>query len=476
MTRRVGIVLAVAMLLISACSSSDRDSGSGDDTGSEGESSSEATSDAITEFGDLEFPCGPNDGGGTLPDDPDETFGVTDAGINVATFSDPGFASQPGLNQELFDASEAFVAACNDAGGINGRPVELHLRDAAVLQYPPQVETTCLEDFAAVGGGVVLDDTGAQQLTDCGVPNFAGYTVTAKASLADNVVTPVPNPPNQKPAAWLQQLIAELDEDGAGTGLTTADVIEHAGIVYGDLQTTADVAEQFRQMAQTLGFEFVYDAPFNIAGEANWAPFAAAIEDAGVEFLIVFGDPAPLEEAMNQLGSAPAVMMSESNLYDEVYAERLAGLNPESLHLVRTAYWPYQRADENPATATYLDIMETYLPDGKVAQLGMQAMSAWLLFAQSAAECDRNDDLSRTCVYETGKAVDAWTGGGLHAETNPNAFLPAECGLLLETIDGNFEIWRAQGDTPEDAFFCPEEDAVVEVEGNFGEGAVRAGG
>ena len=49
-------------------------------------------------------------------------------------------------------------------------------------------------------------------------------------------------------------------------------------------------------------------------------------------------------------------------------------------------------AADNPATQQYIEHVEAV--DGKVALLGAQAWSAWLLFAQSARDCDLEDDLT----------------------------------------------------------------------------------
>ena len=90
------------------------------------------------DFGDLTGVCGPNEGGGEVADaGPDETQGITADEITVGTVSDPGFEGRPGLNQEIFDAGEAFVEWCNAAGGINGKQLELNLRDAAITEYQP---------------------------------------------------------------------------------------------------------------------------------------------------------------------------------------------------------------------------------------------------------------------------------------------------------------------------------------------------
>ena len=78
---------------------------------------------------------------------------------------------------------------------------------------------------------------------------------------------------------------------------------------------------------------------------------------------------------------------------------------------------PFEEAADNPATQQYLDIVEAV--DGKVALLGAQSVSAWLLFATSAKACDLENDLSRSCVLDTGRGITEWTGGGLHAANRP---------------------------------------------------------
>ncbi len=483
-TARLLVLLVVLALVAAACGDDGRDSsssGSGSETDSGSEEpapDSESETDSAT-FGDLEFPCGPQDGGGELPaGDPEETFGISDAGINIGTFADPGYEGAPGISQEVFDASEAFAAACNDAGGINGRPVISHLRDSALFNYPARVEEACAQDFAVVGGEAALDDSGAQLLTDCGLVSFPATAINAPAALADNVVLALPNGPYQSSSAYMEKLVTEIDDDGAGTDVDAEDLKQNAGILYGDIAILSNAAERIKQVGASVGFEFVYDATYNILGEANWAPFAQSIADAGVEVLFYVGSPEvflPLEESMDQLGSAPAIIVHENNFYSPLYSEGTDGLIPDTIKLARSAIWPTELADQSPATQRYLDILFEYVPDGRDALLGIESMSAWLLFAQVAAECDRNNDLTRSCVYDAGRAVDAWTGGGLHATTNPATAEPTTCEMLLQATGGSFEIWRGEGDTPEDAFYCDPE-AVVEIEGDFGEGVVRGGG
>jgi Periplasmic binding protein len=480
--RRCVIVLSLVALVAAACSRDDSGSSSGSDT-----TTDQATDDSAgfaslegDEFGTLPWPCGPNEGGGELPtDDPDEVQGISNDSMKVGTIADPGYEAIPGLNQEMFDIAEAFVAECNERGGVNGRQLDLTLRDAALFDYAPRVEEACQEDFALVGSGAAFDDTGAQAMTDCGLIAIAGFNVTAPASLADNTVQPVPNPPEVKPGAHLVQLLEQLEEDGAGIDADAEEITQNAGVLYGDTQTTIDTADQFVKAAEELGFEFVYDQSYNILGESNWQPFVAAMEGAGVEFLSFTGSTdflVELQEAMDEYGYAPKIILEDANLYDADYAAGVAGLNPDTLNLVRSAFWPFELAEDNAATQAYIDLLAKHVPDADIALLGLQGLSAWLLFTTAATECDRADDLSRSCVYDTAESFDDWDAGGLHTSANPADFVPPECGLILEvTEDGSFDLWRAQGDTPDDAYFC-DPDSVIEIEGDYGEGVTRQGG
>ena len=118
------------------------------------------------DFGDLTGVCGPNEGGGEVGGDPAETQGVTADSITVGTVADPGFEGRPGLNQEIFDAGNAFVEWCNAAGGINGKEIEAEPARRRDHRVPAGLEESCHEDFAIVGSGAVQDnfwpDTGAE--------------------------------------------------------------------------------------------------------------------------------------------------------------------------------------------------------------------------------------------------------------------------------------------------------------------------
>jgi hypothetical protein len=119
---------------------------------------SAAASSAVSKagsFGSLSNICGPGDAKGAT------ARGVTDSTIDIATLADPGNSILPGLTQEFFDTGDAFVKWCNAAGGINGRKIVLHKRDAKLV---PQVFQSFTADnqpvnpVADISLRVALDD------------------------------------------------------------------------------------------------------------------------------------------------------------------------------------------------------------------------------------------------------------------------------------------------------------------------------
>jgi hypothetical protein len=441
-------LITIAALVAAGCGSGDR----GEDESGGGEGPTETTTEGASgsgagDFGDLTGVCGPSAGGGEVTADPAETQGVTADTITLGTVSDPGFEGRPGLNQEIFDTGEAFVEWCNAAGGINGKQLELNLHDAAITEYQPVLQQACDTDFAIVGSGAVQDNFWPEVGASCGLIDVAGFSVTPdKAGQAgrDPVearsIQPVPNPSDRYQTGSYVIIDEEFEDAGSRTG-----------ILYGDLETTAIQAERVEAGLAEIGHETVHRSAYNILGEANWAPFAAALQEDDVQFLQFVGEGenfAQLLQAMDEIGFRPEVIAQDANFYDPVWLEA-AGASADGV-FVRTVFWPLEEADQNPATQQYLDLMAAV--DGKVAQLGTQSLSAWLLFAQAARDCDLENDLTRTCVLEATAAVSEWTGGGLHAPTNPGANEPPECTIVLRVVDGAFV-----RHSPEEGYDCGED-------------------
>jgi len=262
-------------------------------------------------------------------------------------------------------------------------------------------------------------------------------------------VQPVPNPQDEFPIGHVPLLAEEA-----------GDALDHVGVINADFATLALIAERTKEAYEAVGAEIVSEQTYNVLGEANWAPLAQVLRDDGVQWLNFVGEGeflAQLQQAMVEIGFEPEVTAQDANFYDRNYLQA-AGAAADGTY-VRTAFVPFEEAADNPATQLYVDLVEGI--EGKVALLGAQSMSAWLLFAQSADQCDDDGELTRSCVLETAASVTEWDGGGLHAPANPSENEGPSCVVVLRVEGGEF-VRHA----PEEGFAC-DDAGVVELEGDY---------
>ena len=464
MSRRI-LIAALLVFALVAAGCADRDGSDDGEASTSDDSAPRGGGDGT--FGDLESPCGEQDPDTVAPasTDPSETLGVADGSLAVGTVADPGFEGRPGLNQEMFDAGQAFVEWCNDQGGINGRQIQLTEYDAAISQYQQRLTEACNQEFAMVGGGAVSDNLWETTGAACNLVDIAGFGVTPEKAgvagpdevLESRTIQPVPNPANEFQVG-IQRFLAEEFPDSQA----------RAAILYGDLQTLITQRDRQVEAMEQVGYEFVQETSYNILGEANWAPFATSLRDNDVTYLTFVGEGenmANLQVALSDLGFEPEVMQVEANLYDENYLEAAGGTADGTF--VRTALWPFEEAAENPTGATqqYIDLIEAR--GGKVAGLGAQSFSAWLLFAQLASECDVEGDLTRDCILQKGSEVAGWTGGGLHAPANPGQNSGPECFIALQAQGDEFVRYEPSSVDGGDGGYNCGEDNLAFLEGDY---------
>ncbi len=456
MRRFFVFVGACTLVAISACSAS----GSSDGSDSSSQSAPAATTadDGVdlAKFGSMDSPCGK----GTATVDPSQNGGPT---LKVVAATDKGFTLTPGLDIELEDAAKGFVGWCNEQGGIQGVPLELIEVDAALFQVPAAIEKICASAFAMVGGGLVFDNQEFPRFHDCKMIDFAAYTVTAAKSGSNGKIQPIPNPAQIKPTSWLLYLKKNNAED-----------IKKTAILTGNFETTLNVAKGLQETMEIVGgFDSIEIIEYNSAGEASWTPFAQKLKDKAITAMSFVGSPTgiiPLLKAMEEIGYKPNVIFNDGNFYDS----SLENLGPMSDGLIaRTVYSPFEESDEFPAMSDFLAIMKKYNPGGKIAGLGLQSFSAYLMFAQSANECVKinNGVIERECVLAQAKKITSWNAGGLHTETNPSAGDPPKCGTLMQLQGGKwtrlFPILGSDDDNG-NGWHC-DEDGTVTLTGIYGD-------
>jgi ABC-type branched-subunit amino acid transport system substrate-binding protein len=463
--RRWLAALLVVLLLAGACTRDEDEAAEtgdtdttveqaddGDDGNDDGDGDGDGTNLDQGGFGDLDAVCSEGDGDAEL-DASDE--GVTADSIRIGVFSDKGNTVASGLNREMYDVAEAFADWCNEHGGILGRQIEVDDLDAKLFEFEARINEACGTEFALVGGGAVFDDDPNDIRVGCDLPNIAGYVVTPRARTAELQVQPVPNPLHSMPMGHYQQA-GEMFPEG-----TT-----QYGIMTGDLPATQLVRDQTVDALEIMGWEVVYDREYTSLGETGWRNFVQQMRDADVRILEFVGQPANLVQlvrAMDTEGWYPDLIVQQANFYDETFAEEGGAVAGNTL--IRSVFHPFEAADENKATQDYLDLMEEYNPRGKVALLGAQGLSAWLLFARAATECGA--DLTRECLLEEAGSISDWTGGGLHAQQQPGNTEHSPCFLLL-SVDGDGFAYDEEATAPNDGLYNCEEDNIVELEDDYG--------
>jgi len=437
---RLIAVLAALVVAAAACGSDRGDEPAAADDENSDTTEADSDGDIPTDgFGTLETPCGEGDGG------PAGDQGVTEDQIVIGYGDDAGFPTSPGLSHETSDAIEAMIAWCNEQGGINGREIVGNYYDAAITNVANAMTQACDEVFMLVGEAWALDSGQEEIRVGCGLPAVPTYSVSPEFANGPMTVQPVPNPADFYTAGWAGQIAELFPEE-----------VTNASVMYGNFAATIDTKDKVVQTFDDFGFEFL-DCPieYNIAGEPDWKPFAQSLKDCGAEVVYYSGQPYP--NMQNMLDDAAQVDYSpiwlvDLNAYLQSFAEWNATGYGDNVYL-RTAFYPFEQADDVPALQQYIDIVEAN--DGDTSLLGVQSTSAFLLWATAADACGA--ELSRQCVLDELDGVTSWDAGGLHTQTNPGENLPPECNMLLK-LDGTSWV---------QAFPEEEGEMVCNPEGNI---------
>jgi hypothetical protein len=408
----LGIAVA-AVVAVSSCSSG---GGRGADPNATKSSNGGGTSSAstVSKFGTLDSPCGQGNAKGATD------RGVTDTSINIAYGDDRGFAQSPGLNKEMGDSIKAFIKWCNDQGGINGRQIVGDFYDAKISLANNVMTQACTKDFMLVGEGFAADGAGEATRIKCNLVAVPGFAVLADFANGPMMYQGVPNPVDLTPASlWYQAVKLFPEESKKFSFVDTSLEATHVSIL-----------KQHEPAAAAGVKDIGCSVTLNYFGESDYKPFVRKLQNCGVKMLFTNLSPGPVLynflTAMHQLNYNPIFLM-ETNLYTTQYAAwNTAGYGNNSY--VRSAFIPLEEANDVPAVKQYLDIVKGN--GGSVSQLGEQAVSSFLLWATAAKECGSN--LTRQCMVNNLSKVHSWTGGGLHAETDPAGNTPPDCGMVIK--------------------------------------------
>jgi hypothetical protein len=322
-----------------------------------------------------------------------------------------------------------------------------------------------------VGGGMAQDNlqfSGKEgsDFHQCDMIDIPAYAVSTEKSASNGQVQPIPNPSTTTGNTWFADFQQLQPEDA-----------ETWAVAYGDIPSLEIPKLKYEAIAEDLGIEQVGDHAYPVVGTTDWNPLALSIlEDDPGSFTWVgdSGDLAKVLAAMRQNGWEGTPLL-EATAYEPLLFD--SGDEAVEGAVIRMYSHPFEEAEEWPATRKYVELMETYQPDGVQSLLGVDSISAWLLFVTAANACGEEDDgvLTRSCIIEQAAAVDDWTAGGLHGATDPEDgpdAVASACTMLITVEGGQFErLYPEIGGEDDDGggFHCGD---ITEVTEGIGEGVV----
>ncbi len=468
--KRALVVVVVATALLGGACGAKGESSPEDPGGSSTTTASGKDLPTDPSFGDLQGDiCGP----GEFSVNPAEAGLGTDK-LYLGVANDRSAEIRPGLNKVLYDSSVAFAGWCNDQGGIGGLPIEIVDIDAGVFNVEAAMTKACAEVFALVGGGLVQDalefsNKAGSDFHQCGMIDIPGFAVSVEKANSNGQVQPVPNPGGTVANTWFQDFSKLYPTEAANWA-----------VAWGQLPSLEVVKIKYTDaVASVTGMNNRGEITYPPAGVTDWTPYAQRLIGTSADSVSFVGEVDNLNSFLlkaREQGWKGRPLL-ETNMYDQRLIEG-SGAAAEGA-VVRMGLHTLEEADKWPAIQKYIDINAKYQPGGELGALGIQSLSAWLLFATAANKCGANNKgvLDRTCILEQAAAVKDWTGGGLHSPQNPAASSEAvasSCNMLLVVKDGKFtrlypKLDGAGDDV--DGFHCPT-DGVIKVTGDVGEGKV----
>ena len=393
------------------------------------------------DFGSIKALCGPGDASGATAQ------GVTDTEIHLGTMGDPTNVIVPGAGQESFDIGNAFVEWCNEAGGILGRKLVLTTRDSKLFEVGARMIEACASDFMLVGNATPLDEAGVQTRLDCGLAQIPAYTVSALAAdaplqvVADNTI-------HQVSVGNYRALQAAFPDAFTAVSLISADG--------GGLDS---FAKRQQDALTGIGATVVDFQLAPIAGVDNWRPYAQTAAEHGAKSVITLSPSIDaFVGSMGDVGWSPQLMPLGVQNYNKATIDLAKeGVLPPTY--VTTSFWPFEAADQSPALQQAIELAAA---GGDIAPdfAHLQALSAWILWAQAATEC--GSQLTGQCVVEHAGAMKDWTAGGLRAplDTQVGGGLLSTCFVLLKATPDGFVLDPDVTKPNHDVFNCDPANVV----------------
>lgn len=353
--------------------------------------------------------------------------GISSTTIRLGTIQDIS-GPVPGLFQTALDGVKAWVAYQNARGGLDGRRIVLDTYDAGLnpTDFQQEMAQACTQDFALVGVMSTVDNAGAVEGQQCGIPDVADNPTTPQAAAGTNVFAAVPSEPNEYPSGWWEWIKE-----------TYPDVVRKGAIMWPDVSTTQITGERLEDTAESVGFDFVYQNSTSPV-EADFLPYVQAMESKGVEYFAWQADyqsMARILEAMQQLNWRPKIVDTTATAYNQQFLTD-AGAAANGIYMTLNVGL-YSEAKENPAIATLLTWLSRAVPGHQPPDIfDIYSWAAGQLLSQAMSSIGPNP--TRAQVISALGQIHSFTGGGIMAPMDPGDRKVTTCFEVVTVKNGQF--------------------------------------
>lgn len=411
---------------------------SGENPVDAGDSTSGDTGGTASDPGSTSDPGGTaGGGGGTARDDgqddvpaadcsglADQT-GITDTTITIANISDIS-GPVPGVFQSAQDATNAFAASVNAAGGLCGRRLDVLQLDSRSDTGGNQVAYTraCAEAFASVGSMSVFDQ-GAKTAGECGLPDIHALTVSPEASSCRTCFGAAAINPKLAAGAMAKYVLQRYGADA-----------QKVAVLYVNVNGVADAANLLGVAWKKAGVGIRYVQAIDVA-EFNYAPYVQRLKDEGIKIVHYIGPyqfTVRLKQSMEQQQYTPTAFIQDQTIYDQNYVDAAGDLGDGTVVYTSTGLYDDR---QNSEMQEYQRWLQQVRPGATPTPYGVFSWSAGRLFADLVARL--GGKLTRETLVDALLKVRSWTGAGIHSEQDVGG---KRTGLCIKVIELRSGAWK----------------------------------
>jgi branched-chain amino acid transport system substrate-binding protein len=372
---------------------------------------------------------------------PSQTTGVTAKTIRVGqvdTLSGP----VPGLFAGAEYGTLAYFRMINSSGGVNGRKLQLDVKDDgfSAANYASETQQLANQDFALVGGFSLFEDSGVPAINAAKIPDVTLAT-SEQRSLDQYNYSP-------DPVIWGGSRLGPLVYYKKKFG----SAIKHVGTLVGDVAAAEQESNAVYGAMKSLGYKIVYQRSNNPL-DTDFTDDVLKMKQAGVQIVYLVGEQvtaiANLAKEMQQQNFHPKLFATNGVSYDSSYIQEAGPAANGSMVDMQTALYLGQDAKSVPAVKTFDTWMKKVNPKQAINVYAVYGWTCAQLFVQALKNAGTNP--TRTSLFTSLDKITSFNASGLLANANPAQKRPPTCWILAQVKNGS---WQRVPPSPTAGYTC----------------------